>query len=153
MSLPLRSFSLLALSATAAWAAPIRSLAVYPDQITLESRRDFHAFVAVATSTDDVSMDVTSKATITLADPSLAALEGRRLTPLKDGTTTMTVAWEGQTLNVPVTVKAAAEDRPVSFTLDVMPVFMRSGCNTGSCHGAARGQDGFQLSLFGFDPK
>jgi len=35
----------------------------------------------------------------------------------------------------------------------VMPVFMRGGCNTGSCHGAARGKDGFRLSLFGFDPQ
>mgnify|MGYP000569069591 CR=1 FL=1 len=33
-----------------------------------------------------------------------------------------------------------------------MPVFMRAGCNSGSCHGAARGKDGFRLSLFGFDP-
>ncbi len=33
-----------------------------------------------------------------------------------------------------------------------MPVFMRAGCNTGSCHGAARGKDGFRISLFGFDP-
>ena len=41
---------------------------------------------------------------------------------------------------------------PISFQLDVMPVFMRAGCNTGSCHGAARGKDGFRLSLFGFDP-
>ncbi|MGH7135596.1 MAG: DUF1549 domain-containing protein, partial [Pirellulales bacterium] len=52
----------------------------------------------------------------------------------------------------PVTVKQAASDRPISFQLDVMPVFMRAGCNTGSCHGAARGKDGFRLSLFGFDP-
>jgi hypothetical protein len=29
---------------------------------------------------------------------------------------------------------------------------MRTGCNTGGCHGAARGKDGFRLSLFGFDP-
>ena len=42
---------------------------------------------------------------------------------------------------------------PLSFRLDVMPVFMRAGCNTGSCHGAARGKDGFRISLFGFDPE
>ena len=47
----------------------------------------------------------------------------------------------------------AAEDPGPSFRLDVMPIFMRSGCNTGSCHGAARGKDGFRLSLFGFDPE
>ncbi|MFM8892623.1 MAG: DUF1549 domain-containing protein, partial [Planctomycetia bacterium] len=33
-----------------------------------------------------------------------------------------------------------------------MPVFARGGCNMGSCHGAARGKDGFRLSLFGYDP-
>ncbi|MBU6221565.1 MAG: DUF1553 domain-containing protein [Planctomycetes bacterium] len=47
----------------------------------------------------------------------------------------------------------AAEDPGPSFRLDVMPIFMRSGCNAGSCHGAARGKDGFRLSLFGFDPE
>jgi hypothetical protein len=34
-----------------------------------------------------------------------------------------------------------------------MPVFFRSGCNAGTCHGSARGKDGFMLSLFGYDPK
>ena len=33
-----------------------------------------------------------------------------------------------------------------------MPVFLRAGCNSGGCHGSARGQDGFALSLFGYDP-
>src|ERR1051326_6982800 len=33
-----------------------------------------------------------------------------------------------------------------------MPVFMKAGCNAGSCHGSSRGKDGFRLSLFGFDP-
>ncbi len=152
MHLISHSLALGVLCATAVESAPIRSLAVYPDHITLETKRDFHAFVAIATSTDDVSTDVTASATLTLADSTLATLSGRTLTPLKDGTTTLTVAWEGQMATLPLAVKTAATDRPVSFNLDVMPVLMRNGCNTGSCHGAARGQDGFQLSLFGFDP-
>src|SRR5258707_15755709 len=40
----------------------------------------------------------------------------------------------------------------VSFRLDGMPVFFRAGCNSGGCHGAASGKDGFHLSLFGYDP-
>ena len=32
-----------------------------------------------------------------------------------------------------------------------MPVFLKAGCNTGGCHGSARGKDGFMLSLFGYD--
>jgi hypothetical protein len=128
-------------------------MAVYPDKITLETARDFQSFVAIATFDDDVTQDVTPKAKIALADPSLARMDGARLFPLKDGSTTLTVQWHDQTVTVPLEVKAATTDRPVSFNLDVMPVFMRDNCNTGSCHGAARGQDGFRLSLFGFDPK
>ena len=32
-----------------------------------------------------------------------------------------------------------------------MPIFTRLGCNTGGCHGRADGQNGFHLSLFGYD--
>ena len=40
-----------------------------------------------------------------------------------------------------------------SFRQDVMPVLFRAGCNAGTCHGSARGKDGFMLSLFGYDAK
>ena len=55
----------------------------------------------------------------------------------------------------PAAVKAppvVGPPRPLSFRLDVMPVFFRAGCNSGGCHGAAAGKDGFHLSLFGYDP-
>ena len=48
---------------------------------------------------------------------------------------------------------AQGKDEPVSFQNDVLPIFMRAGCNAGDCHGAARGKDGFMLSLFGYDPE
>lgn len=50
---------------------------------------------------------------------------------------------------------AAGADRaaqPLSFTNDVLPVLTKQGCNSGTCHGKAIGQNGFKLSLFGFDP-
>ena len=40
---------------------------------------------------------------------------------------------------------------PVSFELDVQPILSAHGCNAGACHGKQRGQNGFQLSLLGFD--
>ena len=49
------------------------------------------------------------------------------------------------------TTQAATPAVP-SFRQDVMPVFFRAGCNAGACHGAAKGKDGFMLSLFGYDP-
>lgn len=39
-----------------------------------------------------------------------------------------------------------------SFELDVLPILTARGCNQGACHGKARGQNGFQLSLLAFDP-
>jgi hypothetical protein len=39
----------------------------------------------------------------------------------------------------------------ISFELDVQPVLTKAGCNSGPCHGKQRGQNGFQLSLLGFD--
>lgn len=47
-----------------------------------------------------------------------------------------------------------AADRQVSFVNDVMPVLTKSGCNIGVCHAkAGSGQNGFQLSLLGFEPQ
>jgi len=42
---------------------------------------------------------------------------------------------------------------PVSYANDVLPVLTRAGCNLGVCHAkAGGGQNGFQLSLLGFEP-
>lgn len=46
-------------------------------------------------------------------------------------------------------VPAAKSD--INFELDVMPILTVAGCNGGPCHGKSRGQNGFQLSLLGFD--
>ena len=40
----------------------------------------------------------------------------------------------------------------IDFAQDIAPLFTRAGCNTGGCHGRADGQNGFHLSLFGYDP-
>jgi hypothetical protein len=50
------------------------------------------------------------------------------------------------------TPATAACAETVSFELDVQPILTARGCNQGACHGKARGQNGFQLSLLGFDP-
>ena len=78
-------------------------------------------------------------------------LDANMLYPKTDGQSEITVEYSGRSVKVPLVVKDAAAHRPISFHLDVMPVFAKAGCNTGSCHGAARGKDGFRLSLFGFD--
>ncbi len=40
---------------------------------------------------------------------------------------------------------------PPTFERDIQPILTRFGCNAGACHGKARGQNGFQLSLLAYD--
>ena len=42
-------------------------------------------------------------------------------------------------------------EAPISFRNQVQPVLSKAGCNAGACHGAAAGQNGFRLSLRGYD--
>lgn len=42
-------------------------------------------------------------------------------------------------------------EKPVTFERDIQPILTRQGCNAGACHGKARGQNGFALSLLAFD--
>ncbi|MCA9210875.1 MAG: DUF1549 domain-containing protein, partial [Planctomycetales bacterium] len=151
-----RFLSLILLSAVAtelSAAGQITKLDIYPSDIVLQTNQGRQQFVVVATRDDGVTMDVSRLATVQLADPGLARLDGATLYSTADGETKLNVEYQGLQTAATVTVKDAAADRPISFHLDVMPIFMRSGCNTGSCHGAARGKDGFRLSLFGFDPQ
>lgn len=40
-----------------------------------------------------------------------------------------------------------------SFRNHVIPVLTKAGCNSGACHGAAAGKNGFGLTLRGYDPE
>ena len=125
---------------------------VYPADVQLTTIRDSQSLIVQAEYPDGITRDVTGEAAFTLSGPDLVRLEKNVLYPKADGSGQLHVEYAGIKVTVPVTVERAGEDPPVSFKLDVMPVMMKAGCNTGSCHGAARGKDGFRLSLFGFDP-
>src|SRR5262249_29172497 len=71
---------------------------------------------------------------------------------LRDGTARVVAVSGGQTARLSLKVSGTAEPYRPTFERDVMPLLTRSGCNAGACHGKARGQNGFQLSLLGFDP-
>jgi hypothetical protein len=126
-------------------------LEIFPPDINLETSRDTQTIVAKFTEPGGVTRDVTAQCKFELANPALAKIEAGIAHPLADGKTELTVTYKGQSHKLPLTVKDAKVDRPISFKLDVMPVFLRAGCNVGGCHGSARGKDGFRLSLFGFD--
>lgn len=46
-----------------------------------------------------------------------------------------------------------AAQQSVTFVRDVAPILNKVGCTAGACHGAAKGKNGFKLSLRGYDPQ
>ncbi len=132
--------------------AAIESVRVFPAAVNLTTAKDRQLVVVQAVYADGITRDVSKDAQFTLGNPALVRREGTTLWPAADGQTELKIDFAGKSLVVPVRVEKAAVTRDISFKLDVMPIFMKSGCNSGSCHGAARGKDGFRLSLFGYDP-
>ena len=65
------------------------------------------------------------------------------------------LGWHGITVRcLALTLLAAhavADQPAIDFRNDIEPILSRHGCNAGGCHGKASGQNGFKLSLFGFD--
>ncbi|MCA9174497.1 MAG: DUF1553 domain-containing protein [Planctomycetales bacterium] len=130
--------------------ATVASIRVYPQSAQLTTVRDLQRVIVQAVQPDGITRDVTHESKLTLTGDA-ARLEGQTLYAAADGKAELTIEYGGHAFKMPIDVARHNEDPPISFKLDVMPIFMKSGCNTGSCHGAARGKDGFRLSLFGFD--
>lgn len=128
------------------------ALHVYPDKVALESARDPERLVVVVERPDGVTLDVTREATIAVEPPELAGWDGEKFTPKSNGEGHVGVRYEGMAVRVPLKVANAGVNPPISFRNDLEPVLMKAGCNTGACHGSARGKNGFHLTLFGYDP-
>ncbi|HEX7378041.1 MAG TPA: DUF1549 and DUF1553 domain-containing protein [Pirellulales bacterium] len=98
--------------------------------------------------------DVTQVCTYSVANPAIAQIdESGFVVPLSAGETHVIVRYGQHETTVPLLVAAYdAGGRRIDFANDVAPVLSRYGCNAGGCHGKASGQNGFKLSLFGFDP-
>ncbi|MEO2007045.1 MAG: DUF1549 and DUF1553 domain-containing protein [Pirellulaceae bacterium] len=90
-----------------------------------------------------------------LAEPAdvLTVDKSGYISPIKEGLATIRVTIEtGQTTSLEVEVTNISKDVPVSFPGKVVPIFTKYGCNGGGCHGKSGGQNGFSLSLLGFEP-
>jgi hypothetical protein len=75
---------------------------------------------------------------------------GGYVKPLASGKAWLHATEGPEKVGIPVEVSDLS-DRSWDFASDIVPIFTRHGCNSGGCHGRANGQNGFHLSLFGYD--
>jgi len=130
----------------------VESVVAAPSQITLVGSRDRQRIVIQAKLADGSTRDVTEAASVRVGDGAVARYQAGVLDPLANGKTELKVEYAGKACAAPVSVDGFGQDQPLRFRNDVLPVLTKAGCNTGKCHGAASGKDGFRLSLFGYDP-
>jgi hypothetical protein len=104
--------------------------------------------ILVADGEQDVTRDVRYES----SNPAVARVDAKGyVTPSGDGSATIHLQRGSDNLDISVRVSGFASDRPVDFGREIVPLLSRMGCNAGGCHGKASGQNGFKLSLFGFD--
>jgi len=128
----------------------VTSLEVAPAKMVFTDPRDRRGLLVWA-HTPSGAVDVTDEIQTSVEPAGIVAVDSGRVVPRSEGQATLTVEARGLVARVPVSV-LAADPPPVHFGRDVMPIMSSTGCSNGTCHGAQDGQNGFLLSLRGFDP-
>lgn len=142
----------LALLFTLVAAAQPRRLIILPANPLLFGQGATQQLVVLAESADGRTTDVTSETRFTAAGPA-ASIAQNRITARANGAAKIQAAYKGLTAQTTALIQQADQPAPASFAADILPVLTKYGCNGGSCHGALNGQNGFKLSLFGYEPE
>jgi hypothetical protein len=132
--------------------AVIAALEVEPAAIELRGDSRQQQLQVTARLEDGALCDVTHRSQFSASDARVVRITGSVATGVSDGEGYIDVAAGAHRVRIPVLVKDFATYPPVHFANDVVPVLSKLGCNSGGCHGKAAGQNGFKLSVFGFDP-
>jgi len=127
-------------------------LRLVPGQVEFSNPRDYRRVLVLGKVEGAGEIDLTSAATLVPADDCVKA-DGSQLYPVRQCQTKVVVSARGLQAELPVTVRGLGEAPPVTFVRDVEPLLNKVGCTSGTCHGAAKGKNGFKLSLRGYDPE
>jgi hypothetical protein len=134
--------------------AEVKTLSAHPAKITLRGSDSAQQLVITATLAGDRQADLTGDAEFEVADKKVVrVLPGGRVLPLATGRTEIVARYGNQTAKVAVETQSIEEDLPINFGNQIVPIFTKLGCNSGGCHGKASGQNGFKISLLGFEPE
>ncbi|MBI3697106.1 MAG: DUF1549 domain-containing protein, partial [Acidobacteria bacterium] len=139
--------------AAALSAAPPVKLTVLPSNPLLFGKGARQPLMAVAHYADGTEEEVTAKARFTSGKTTVITVDERGVVEAQDnGAAMIRATYQGLQASTTALVQRAEAPLPPSFAGDILPVLTKIGCNGGSCHGALNGQNGFKLSLFGYEP-
>ena len=127
------------------------SLAVLPEDIRLAGPSARQRLVVERLADGRYAGEITNGLTWTSSDSGVVRIESGIAIPVTNGTARITATLDNKTASASVTVKNIERPTLWNFRNHVQPVLAKNGCSAGACHGAAAGQNGFRLSLRGYD--
>jgi Protein of unknown function (DUF1553)/Protein of unknown function (DUF1549)/Bacterial Ig-like domain (group 2) len=131
----------------------IKTLAIHPEKVALTGSDSAVQLVVTATLNDGRLVDLSSDVKYAVADGKAATvLTTGRVLPRANGTTEIVATFGDKSARVPLETKSVGDNLPLNFANQIVPIFTKLGCNSGGCHGKLAGQNGFRLSLLGFEP-
>ncbi len=121
--------------------------------IVLRGSDSRHQMVVTGVFSSGHKQDVTREVAYQVDPPNVVSIDSTGLvTTLGNGIATITAAMGSLSTATSLSVENFDTDPEVSFSERVVPILTKYGCNSGGCHGSAGGQNGFRLSLLGFEP-
>jgi hypothetical protein len=130
---------------------PLAKIELLPAAINISGSHYNQELVVEGTFTDGHQEDLTAQAIITSSNPQVARVSHDFAMVQGNGKAMIMAVVKGHRASIPVSIDNFTAPAVWSFRNDVQPVLTKMGCNSGPCHGAAAGKNGFKLTLRGYD--
>ncbi len=132
-----------------------KSLDITPAEFTISGIDNVQRLLVTGTADTrpGMTVDYTRAVTYRSSNPQVAVVTPDGIVqPHSNGQVEIVATIGNRIATARVTVQQVGSEPPISFRTQIVPVFSKLACNSGGCHGKATGQNGFKLSLLGFDP-
>src|SRR5438552_11283082 len=127
------------------------NLVILPSQITLTGPEARQQVIIEQVKDKQFQGQFTNAVEFVSSDTTVVRIENGAAVPVTNGTATISVKSGKLSASAPVLVSGMEKSFDWSFRNHIQPVLAKNGCSAGACNGAAAGQNGFKLSLRGYD--
>jgi hypothetical protein len=130
------------------------TLRVSPSEVRLQRPEGTQQILVHQHDPTGRAVDITRQVTIRIEPPEIAVVDERGLvSPRANGVGEIVIESDDKQSSIPLVVSHLNNPVPISFRREIIPLLTKARCNSGGCHGKAEGQNGFKLSIFGFDTR
>ena len=131
--------------------SPLSKIEILPSAVEISGSHYNQRLVVEGTFADGHQEDLTPQSTFAVSNPKVAQVSNDFAAAQGNGQATITATFHGRRASIPIGVQNFTAPALWNFRNDVQPVLTKMGCNSGPCHGATAGKNGFKLSLRGYD--